>query len=189
MRPSHLEIKTLWLCSYARTSLLEARDWLTLMEHTDGNTIQMAALTCATVVAYARPFTKSQITAKERVIPLREVKPPPRLFDTHGIILKLRDKVMGHKDATAAAGDSSTPNRILIQKNAKGFSVSTVVVEDLPADVRSEAKLLCSHFIAHCEAAIDSILTAHRAEIMNRPDGLYEILVIDGPQEWITAHK
>jgi hypothetical protein len=189
MRPSHDELKSLWIYSYSRASLLEAQQWLDSMDHTDPKSPQFRALVCASVVAYARPFMISQVTQKERVVPLKGVLPPSPLNATHAMVLKLRDKVMGHKDATPAKGDSTTPNIMLIRRDATGFDLHTIIIEGMELETRTEVKALCSHFVAHCEAQVHPIIARYGSEIMRHPVGTYELLVTEPPHDWIRVHK
>src|SRR6266542_2572025 len=177
MRPSHEELKTLWVYCYARASLLEAEQWLDAMGHTDAESSQFRALLCAAVVAYARPFTISQVTPKERLVPLDGVLPPPQLVASHAMLLKSRDKLFGHKDGTPAKGDSTTPNLLLIRRRATDVDLHTVFVKEMGPHTRKEAKELCSHFVAHCESLAQPILDRCQPEIMRRPIGVYELLV------------
>ena len=187
MRPSYEELKRLWLYSYSRASLIEADQWLDAMPQTDPKTPQFRALICAVVVAYARPFTASQVTPTERVVPLKGVVPPPQLSAAHEMILKLRDKVMGHKDATPAKGDSTTPNVMIIDRDAKGFDLHTIIIEGMEPETQREVKSLCSHFIAYCHAQVDPIVKHYGPEIMLRPIGRYQLLVSQPPNDWIRA--
>jgi|SRR5581483_1202525 len=189
MRPSHEELKQLWLYSYSRASLLEAQQWLYAMEHTDEKSPQFRALICASVIAYARPFTTSQVTAKERVVPLQGVLAPPALEAAHATVLKLRNKLMGHKDATPAKGDPATPNVMLIRRNAKGFDLHTIIVEGMLPETRKEVISLCDHFVAHCVSHVQPIIDHYGPEIMRHPIGLYELLVTEPPNDWLKPHQ
>jgi hypothetical protein len=189
MRPSHEDLKRIWLYSYSRASLLEAKEWLDAMDHPDLKSLQMRAFVCATTVAYARPFTPSQITAKERVVPLKGVQPPKQLRATHENVLKFRDKVMGHKDAIAAKGDLKSPNSICIRRDADGFNLHTIIFEGMELETRKEVKSLCDYFVLHCDALIQPILTRCGPEIMRHPIGEYELLVTEPPNDWIKKYR
>jgi len=99
--------------------------------------------------------------------------------------LKLRDKVMGHKDATPAKGDSTTPNVMIIRRDPTGFDLHTVIIEGMEAATRREMKGLCAHFVAHCESQVRPIIAQYGPEIMRRPIGAYELLVTEPPDDWI----
>jgi hypothetical protein len=167
--------------------LIEADQWLDAMPETDPRSPQFRALICAAVVAYARPFTACQVTPTERVVPLKGVPPPPQLSSTHAMILKLRDKVMGHKDATPARGDSTTPNVMIIRRDATGFDLHTIIIEGMEPETRNEVKSLCSHFVGYCESQVESINAHCGPEIMRHPIGAYELLVTEPPNDWIRA--
>jgi hypothetical protein len=187
MRPSHEELKQLWIYSCARGSLHEAEEWLDAMEHTVPNTSQFRALVTAAVVAYARPFTKSQVTSNERIVPLKDVSAPLELKDAHILMLDLRDKVIGHKDATPAKADATTPNIIIIQRDATGFDLHTMMVKSMKPDVVKNVKILCAHFVAHCETQLRPIMERLGPAIVHFPIGRYELLVTEPPNDWIRT--
>ena len=189
MKPTQEELKWIWRYSYSRTSLLEAHEWIDVLGQIDPKSPQIGALTCAIVIAYARPFTQSQISQTERVVPLSGVSPPSHLSATHETVLELRNKVMGHKDATPAKGDTATPNKILIKRDETGFDLSTIVFEGIALNKRGELKSLCSHFVAHCEARTRTLIEPYRSEIMQQPLGVYELLVTESHNDWIRPLK
>lgn len=187
MRPSHEELKRLWIYSYSRASLIEADQWLDAMDRTEPKSPQFRALVCAAVVAYARPFTISQVTTNERVVPLKDVPAPQQWSATHAMVLKLRDKALGHKDATPAKGDSTTLNIMLIRRDAKGFDLHTIIIEGMEPETRKEVRGLCAHFVAYCEAQVNPLIACYGPEIMRKPIGTYELLVTEPPDDWIRA--
>jgi hypothetical protein len=145
MTPTAEELASLWLYTYSRASLLEAESWIDVLSASAADSTPVArALSCSIVVSYARPFTKSQVTKDKRVIPLGDVEPPHELASTHCIMLKLRDKVIGHKDAIPAAGDSVTPNIVLLKRDSCGFDIHTVIVTGVDLDLLTELKSLCT---------------------------------------------
>ncbi|HLP08677.1 MAG TPA: hypothetical protein VK178_10955 [Opitutaceae bacterium] len=151
------------------------------MSNTATGTPQFEALICATVVAYARPFTKSQITDKKRIIPLKDVPPPSSLHNTHSMLLKLRDKVMGHKDATPASGDTKSPNILVLDRDRDGFNLHTIRIGGMETRTRSETQALCGYFVQICEAQLKPLIERHGPEIMKQPIGRYELLVNEPP--------
>src|SRR5665213_1732262 len=125
MRPEIEDLKSLWLHAYSRSSLLQAVEWIEHMNRGISSSFELRALVTAVVVAYARPFTKSQVTPSERMIPLNGVAPPSELLSTHYEILDFRNKVIGHIDALPAGGHSGTPNKVLVRRDATGFDLHT----------------------------------------------------------------
>jgi hypothetical protein len=189
MRPTSAELTDVWLHVYPRASLLEADraiDALTPLPP-DASTIAQA-LMCSIVVAYVRPFTKSQITKDTRVIPLKDVDPPSKLASTHCMLLKLRDKVFGHKDAVPDKAHSTTPNIVLIRRVPSDFHFHAAIVVDISASLLTEIKELCAFFVTHCESRLAPFIARNRADIMQRPEGFYELVVCEPPEEWLRRH-
>src|SRR5438132_14305279 len=105
------------------------------------------------------------------------------------MMLKLRDKVVGHKDAIVAAGDSVTPNIVLVKRNSCGFDIHTVIVTGIDLGLLTELKSLCTFFITHCEAQLKPFITQYGPEIMKEPQGVYEIVISGGADRWIRKHN
>jgi hypothetical protein len=153
VRPSFEDLKAIRLLCYSRSAFHEATQWFDEME-TMQNPSHIQALVYAAVVAYCRPFTQSQVTPDERVVPLAGVLPPSHLVNTHTNLVKLRNKVIGHKDAVPKKGHPDTPNMILLDRVKSRFELYTTQVGDMVSEQRKEAKELCSHFIRHCESKL-----------------------------------
>lgn len=189
MRPSAEEIAKLWLYTYSRASLLEAEEWIdTLLGLPQPPTPLTRALASAIVVAYARPFTKSQVTTSKRMVALKDVEPPPDLTLTHLMVLKLRDKVIGHKDAVPAPGDLATPNIVLAKRDSSGFDLHTIIMIGMAPSLLPKLKSLCEFFVQHCETQLKPFSTRHGPEIMKEPEGMYEIVCSEPPDPWIRKH-
>src|SRR5260370_3945197 len=101
VRPTFDDLKHFWAMVYSRSALLESDGWLSKMDSVSDEEI-MSALVCAVIAAYGRPFTQSQVAARERIVPLGDVAPPKHLESTHRDLLNIRNKVIAHKYATPA---------------------------------------------------------------------------------------
>ncbi len=143
---------------------------------------------CSIVVAYARPFTKSQITSDIRLIPLKDVHPPSKLASTHRMVLELRDKVFGHKDAVPSKAHTTTPNIVLIRRMPSDFQFHAVIVDEILPSLLLEIKELCSFFVTHCESRLAPFIDRYRAEIMQHPEGFYELVIGEPRQQWLRRH-
>jgi hypothetical protein len=188
MRPTFEDLKTIWLLCYSRSAFHEAAQWVDEMEVAqDRNRVR--SLVYAAVVAYARPFTQSQVTFDERVIPLAGVSPPLQLAPTHTDLLNLRNKVIGHKDALPAKGHPDTPNMILLHRVGTTFELYTTMVLDMEAEQRKAVKDLCSHFITHCETKLRPLTRRYYSEMMRYKPGVYELLLSEPPNEWIRPRS
>ncbi|MCC6234282.1 MAG: hypothetical protein IT580_16685 [Verrucomicrobiales bacterium] len=188
MRPTPEELRDLWLFAYARTSLLEAIDWIYLMDSAPSGSHSVDALLAAVVVAYGRPFTKSQLTRSVRKPALQDVAAPAHLQSTHDVLLILRDKVIGHKDATIPDKHSGTPNMLFVRKEGNDFELSTVVVTELRPEARKEAMLLCKHFVQYCEEQCRRFLERYGPELGKMSSGVYRVQIDDASPDWITPH-
>jgi hypothetical protein len=186
MRPTLHELKSLWLHAYSRSALIQADGWVADIETTDPQTTKYRALICAVVVAYARPFTKSQVTRSERIVPLAGVEPPVDLELTHSNLLSLRDKVIGHADALPAKGHDETPNKVLILRDASGFNLHTFLTSDIAPEERRNVRQLCHHFIEHCNQKLKPLMAKLASDVPDLP-GVYEVMITAEPKEWFKA--
>lgn len=165
MRPPIADLKRMWLYAYSRSSLIQADQWVLDLHVTDSQSSAHRALVNAVVVAYARPFTKSQISKTEWIVPLDGVLSPPRLARSHRDLLNLRNKVIGHVDALPAVGHGETPNKLLIVRDATGFNLHTVMTADMTTEERQNVRALCHHFISHCDAQLNAFVQRYGAGV------------------------
>ncbi|MEY2577101.1 MAG: endonuclease [Verrucomicrobiota bacterium] len=186
MRPTLEELKSLWLHAYSRSSLIQADGWVVDLETTDPRTTKYRALISAIIVAYCRPFTKSQVTKSERVVPLADVKPPAELESTHNSLIGLRDKVIGHADALPAKGHDETPNKVLIFRDATGFNLHTVLTSDIAGEERQKIRQLCGHFRTYCDEKLNALIAKFGGDLPSLP-GVYEVMITADPEEWFKA--
>jgi hypothetical protein len=183
MRPTINELKSLWALAYSRSAMIQADGWVADMEVIDPRTTNYRALICALVAAYARPFTKSQVTSSERIIPLAGVPPPSELELTHSNLLSLRNKVIGHVDVLPAKGHAETPNKMLIFRDANGFDLHTVLTSDIAGEERQKIRQLCAHFRAYCDEKLMPLMAKISGDVPASP-GVYEVMLTDEPEEW-----
>jgi hypothetical protein len=190
MRPSPDEIAQLWLYAYSRASLLEAMQWIDILAgRPDDQSPASRALASAIVVSYARLFTISQVTRSRRMIALQGVSPPAALAATHEMTIKLRNKVIGHKDALPAPGDAVTPNVVLVKRDPTGFDLHTVIIIGIAPTLLARLKALCEFFVTHCQAQLKPFIERYGEEIMKEPEGVHEIVSSEPPDPWIRPHR
>jgi len=188
-RPTLDELKSLWLNAYSRSSLQQASRWVDEMESTAPQSEKFRALLCATVVAYARPFTQSQVTPTELIRPLAHVPAPPHLQSTHQRLLDFRNKVIGHTDATPAKGHAESANIVLLNHDATGYDLHTKLPIDMDVTLRKELKELCAHFVNHCERELRPPMQQYLPEVMGHPPDIYELVVSEPPNHWLKLHR
>jgi hypothetical protein len=184
MRPTFEDLKAIWLLCHSRAAFIDARRWLDEME-TARNDSHNEALVYAAVVAYCRPFTKSQVTQKQRVIPLDGVLPPQHLADAHENLLLLRDKIIGHRDAVPTEGYSRSANPLLLDRFDSTYRLNTSRLGEMLPEQRKAAKELCAYFVTHCETRLSAVTRKYRGELLRYPEGEYELLLTEPPDDWI----
>jgi hypothetical protein len=188
-RPTIEELQTFWLLAYSRASLLDANAFLEAMETANPNSIEVRAMIDAAVVAYARPFNKFQVTRERRVAPLAEIPPPTHLAEFHQDALDLRNKLIGHKDATPARRHTTTPNVALVHIDSEGFNLHTTIISEMEAPMRNALKELCAYFVKHCEKNLRPLTRGYFSEVMKHPPGRYELVISKPPADWIRPFR
>lgn len=155
----------------------------------------MKALICAAVIAYARPFMESRLPVsatatagkKKKVKALDCIPPPSGLLFAHTEVLALRNKVLGHKDATPAQGHTETANKLLLQVDANGeVALHTTPPIEMSIQLRTDLKALCAHFIGHCDQQFVLFVKKNSNELTLTP-GPYQILITEPPDDWIKT--
>ena len=190
VRPTVDELKSLWLFAYARSSLYEAMEWLDLLPKLPAGSALERAVICAAVVAYVRPFSECRVRPKEKIVPLKGVAPPDDLAGNHQDAIDLRNKMIGHKDATPAERHSSTPNMVLAHVENAHVAFHTTMIGGMDDSVRLALKNLCLFFIAHCEKYMKPITKVLAPEIRRKyQPGIYELVISEAPNEWIKPFK
>ena len=183
--PSHHERLQIWRYTYARQSFFEAMTAAKLLntDMTLSPTIK-SALTCQVIVAYARPFTKSQLTQEKRqpLVPAGAV--PVLLKERHQSLLDMRDQVIGHKDATAFP--DAAFNKVLVKSYPGSVEIHTVPVGGIEPTAARETICLCRGLIFYCEQALAPFSRAYLLGVHQPPAGLYVLSTSENPDSWLT---
>src|ERR1700733_1336608 len=96
--PSQAARIEIWRYTYARSSLVEAREAAKLLAANPRLPDEMKrSIVYQVVIAYARPFTKSQVTDSKRIVPLEDELVPAEFRALHEEYIQMRNCVFGHK--------------------------------------------------------------------------------------------
>jgi hypothetical protein len=178
--PSQHERIEIWRYTYARSSLIEAREAAKLLlAHREFPDEVQKAIVCQIVVAYARPFTKSQVTESKRILPLESELVPDKFQALHKEHLEMRDRGIGHKDAIAFP--SSPMNRVIIRRDDTGFELHTVSHYTMFEGGLRQTVELCDYLIQHCL----SKLTPFCGCFVGVEKGVYVLSIEENPKEWL----
>ena len=171
----------IWQYTYARASLIEARETAILMLANPKLPVALQqACTYQIVVAYARPFTKCQVTDSKRMALLHDDLVPRAFRAIHSQHLELRDQAIGHKDAGAYPG---TPlNRVIVSVDKDGVECKTVSPYTILPLVLQQTVELCNVLIAFCESKAKS----HDNHFMNLKEGTYVLNLEPPPAAWLV---
>jgi hypothetical protein len=189
MRPTIEELQKFWLLAYSRSSLLDAHAFLKGIDTAMPGSLGLRAMIDAAVVAYARPFTKFQLTREERVAPLADVPPPTHLAEFHQDALDLRNKMIGHKDATPAPRHRTTPNIVQLKIDSQGFYLHTTIIREMGSETRNALKELCAYYVKYCEENLRPLTRGYFSEVMEYPPGEYELVMSESPADWIRPFR
>lgn len=189
----------IWEHAFARTAFLDAAEWAKYLRATPGIPYEVRrAVVAAIIISYARPFTRSRVPAEgkkksweQKLGPMDAILPPVKLKETHATMLTGRDKLIGHKDALAAEGDTRTPNVVLLKVTTPtGFEVGTVGVYDVDDKILAEVGELCEFYISHCAAELGKLVFPHSPHFKSLvAGGWYEMSMEPQPTEWLTPAK
>ena len=178
--PSQHERIEIWRYTYARSSLVEAWEAAKLLfAHRELPDEVQEAIACQIVVAYARPFTKSQVTESKRIVPLANELVPVKFQALHKEHLEMRDRGIGHKDAIAFP--SSPMNRVIIRRDDTGFELHTVSHYTMLDGGLKQTVELCDYLVQHCI----SKLTPYCASFVGVEKGIYVLSLEADPKEWL----
>jgi hypothetical protein len=144
--PQHDRIE-IWRYLYAKDSLLEAREAAKfLLANRPLSPPLQRAVVCNIVIAYARPFTKSQLTASERCPTLTEDAVPAEFRALHDQCWEIRHWAIAHKDATALP--STLLNRVVVRVSDSGVRMNATCPSDMPESALQQMVELCERLVA-----------------------------------------
>jgi hypothetical protein len=186
MDPTFDEQVDIWRYAYARSSMNEATDSIKrLLANAGLDQGLRRALTYSAVICYARPFTKCQVSSNLRLALLHDAPPVPApLEQTHRDYLEVRNKLVGHKDATPGPGRNGHPNVVHLAVDANGFNLHTTEFT-ISAPVLAQLGELAAFFIAHCEANLVPLMNKFKAELRALGPGTYNVAPVVPPASWI----
>jgi len=180
--PSQDDRIQIWRYSYGRSSLLEAREAAKLLlsnPHFPDDLKQ--AIVCQIVIAYARPFTKSQVTESKRLVSIDSDVVPIKFRALHQEHLEMRDRGIGHKDAIAFP--ASPMNRVIVRRDETGFDLHTTSHYTMFESGLKQTIELCNILIEHCVKQ----LTPYCSCFVNVPIGTYILSLESNPKEWLST--
>ena len=54
---------------------------------------------------------------------------------------------------------------------------------------RKAAKELCAHFVTYCNTQLRAVARKYRTVLLRYPEGAYELLISEPPEEWIRPRS
>jgi hypothetical protein len=186
MPPTLDEQIDIWRYAYARSAMNEAKSTIQfLLTNRDLDPVVRRGLTYAFIVCYARPFTKWQATPKRRLVPLEGAPAIPRHLEvTHRDYLELRDKIVGHKDATTTSGRKGHPNVVHLHLDADGLRLHTT---EFAIDEKTLKELvqLTDFFLDYSEGQLRPRIEKIKPEFKALGPGSYDLSPTEPPGPWI----
>jgi hypothetical protein len=179
--PSHQDRIEIWRYTYARSSLIEAREAAKLLiAHPEFPDEIKEAIVYQIVIAYARPFTKSQVTNSKRIVPLAIDVVPAEFQPLHDEYLQMRDRTIGHRDAVAFP--SAPLNKVIVHVDNAGFvELHTVSPFTMLDSGLQQTLLLCEHLIKHCVLKVGD----YCHHFVGVAPGTYVLSIDENPAEWL----
>ena len=171
----------IWRYTYARSSLIEAKEAAKfLIAHQKLPDQVQQAIVYQVVVAYARPFTKSQVTKSKRIVPLASNVVPAEFQDLHNEHLQMRDCTIGHKDAVAFP--LAPLNKVIISVDDTGFELHTVSPYRMFETGLQQTVKLCDYLIRYCESKVQE----YCSHFVGVGKGVYILSIEADPVEWLV---
>jgi hypothetical protein len=122
-------------------------------------------------------------------VPLDGVSPPQHLANVHEEILILRNKTIGHKDATPGKGYTATSNIVLVDIHPDRISLNIAMIGTVTPSLRNLLNDLCVHFVKHCDENLNRLKKLYRAEFLKKPPGEYELVISEPPADWLIPFR
>jgi hypothetical protein len=205
MRPNLKDLQDIWLFIYARDSMREARRYLVALDQFEHpylvdplddpeahQSVCYRGLRDAAIIAYARPFTACKLPlAKKWRAAFQDVPPPAHLEDCHRHLMRWRNTLIGHKDATPANGWQDTPNKVVVAITISGeiHFGSRIPTGKMSPDTRDHFGQLCTYFVDQCQARINRFQELYKAELTANLPGEYEMVISEPDAPWLIPAK
>jgi hypothetical protein len=171
----------IWRYTYARSSLIEAREAAKLLiKHPEFPDEIKQAIVCQIVIAYARSFTKSRVTDSKRITPLASDVVPAEFRQLHDEYIQMRDQTIGHKDAVAFP--SAPLNKVIVCRDDAGFELHTVSPFTMFDTGLQQTITLCDRLIEHCMSKVQ----AYCQYFIGVGKGIYVLSVEENPTKWLV---
>ncbi len=179
--PSQDDRIEIWRYTYARSSLVEAREAANLLAtHPEFPNEIKQAIVYQIVISYARPFTKSQVTDSKRITPLAGEVVPAEFRQLHDEYLQMRDRTIGHKDAVAFP--AAPLNKVIVLVDDTGFELQTVSAFTMLDTGLQQTISLCDRLIEHCVSKVQAY--CHHFDGIAK--GTYLLRTDGNPTEWLS---
>ena len=135
------------------------------------------------VVAYARPFTQSQVTKSKRIVPLPHEVVPAKFRDLHNEYIQMRDRAFGHKDALAFP--SAPVNRVIVCVDDTGFELHTASPYTMLDAGLLDTVKLCDLLVGYCMSKIEK----YCSYFVGIGKGVYVLSLEANPKEWLLRKQ
>jgi len=174
----------IWRYTFARASLVEAREAARgLIANPRLPDDLKRAIVYQIVVAYARPFTKSQVTESKRIVPLGNDIIHSEFRNLHKEYIQMRDCVFGHKDAVALP--AAAINRVIVCVDEAGFELHTASPFTMLESGLHETVKLCNSLIDYCMSKIQP----YRSLFVGVERGIYVLNLEANPTNWLVKKR
>jgi len=182
--PSQNDRIEIWRYTYASSSLDEASRAAQYLLANRGLPWDLKkAMVCQIVIAYARPFSKSQVTPSRRITPLAENLVPVQFRDLHREHCEMRHRAVGHKDATAFP--SASLNKVMVHIDDRGVSLRTTSVYDISDHALNRTIELCDLLVTRCATELEKYISHFHGE----PSGDYLMSTDESPAVWLERQN
>ena len=179
--PTQQERIAFWMHSYARSSFIQARSYAQIIMD-DNPTMRSSirrALSDAILGAYCRPFKqRSQVRLPEVLVPASH-------RDFHDAMIKLRDKVVAHRDLDGPITDWGFISQLQLNYHAGQLEVQTI-----SPTITNENSMkiieLTSLYIAAMDTKIDDFVGAY-IRVPFR-DESYVVSLDKSPEHWLVLN-
>jgi hypothetical protein len=174
----------IWRYTHARSSLVEAREAAKLLIASRGLSDEMQrAIVYQIVVAYARPFTKSQVTKSRRIVPLPCEVVPAKFRNLHNEYIQMRNCAFGHKDALAFP--SAPVNRVIVSVDDTGIELDTALPYTMLDAGLLDTVKLCDCLVGYCMSKIQK----YYSHFVGIGKGVYVLNLEANPPEWLLKKQ
>jgi hypothetical protein len=184
MKPASHERVQFWGMTYARSALLEAIDSIAALRKSGHSEAVRSALFTSVVVSYCRMFGSVDI-GNGRKWKLGDKYVPKSHRDMHETLLALRNRVIGHKDASEVDDLGNLLSRVILHSDGRNLAIHVILPNNIEPVFLDSADAPCAKVLENVFSDIQMFIGRYVGTKLAA--GNYELQLGEAADPWLKS--